>query len=267
MKYMSFNSSCSYCGLANLLSFYGVDTQDREIALQMQLPYLFAFQDGCYLSGPMLQGAKWFNLYLKPLGFAFSEYRCGRQEVCAYLQARCPAMLGLRVSPERKHAVIFTGLENNKFQFINNKWQNSPEPETLSLTEKDLLAGLDNSVIIGHLEYAVPASVDFRPRLEDSFRTLRKLKMEINAFCAQEQTADSLRAARNDLFRPLLLDGVTMLELLGEPAEPLKEIQTQFLCAVRESRPAVLAEVMDLPRLNAAIDEYGKLIVRQQDSI
>jgi len=267
MKYMTFNSSCSYCGLANLLSFYGVDTLDRKIALQMKLPYLFAFQDGCYLSGPMLQGAKWFNLYLRPLGFVFSECQWGREEACAHLQASCPAMLGLRISPERKHAVIFTGMENNKFQFINNKWQNSSEPETLSLTEKDLLARLDESIIIGHLEYAAPASVDFRPYLEDSFRVLQRLQKEINAFCAQEQTAVSLRAARNELFRPLLLDGVTMLELLGETAEPLKEIQTQFLRAVRENRPAVLAEVLDGPRLNAAIDEYGNLIVKHMETI
>ena len=45
MKYMTFNSSCSYAGLANLLSFYGVDIEDREIALQMGLPFLFDYMD------------------------------------------------------------------------------------------------------------------------------------------------------------------------------------------------------------------------------
>jgi len=271
MKYMTFNSSCSYSGLANLLSFYGVDTEDRDIALRMQLPYLFSFQDGCYLSGPMLQGAQWFDLYLNPLGFDFSECRLGREEVCAQLQTGCPAMLGLRVSTERKHAVVFTGLENNKFQFINNKWRNSPEPETLSLTEEELLARLDGSAVIGRLENSAPTSVDFRPYLEESARVLQSLQKKLNDFCAQEQSVSSLRAAMNNLFRSLLLDGVTMLELLGETAEPLKEIQTQFLRAVRENRPAVLAEVLDMPRLNVAVDEYGKLIVKhmetKQDSI
>ena len=41
-KYMTFNSSCSYAGLANMLLRYGVDTQDREIARDMKLPFLFA---------------------------------------------------------------------------------------------------------------------------------------------------------------------------------------------------------------------------------
>ena len=55
VKYMTFNSSCSYAGVANLLSFYGIDTDDRTIALEMGLPFFFDCEDGCYSSGPMLQ--------------------------------------------------------------------------------------------------------------------------------------------------------------------------------------------------------------------
>lgn len=55
MKYMTFNSSCSYAGLANLLAFYDIDVGDREIALDMGLPYLFAKEQEKYLAGPMLQ--------------------------------------------------------------------------------------------------------------------------------------------------------------------------------------------------------------------
>ena len=44
-KYMTFNSSCSYAGLANMLLRYGVDTQDREIARDMKLPFLFACEE------------------------------------------------------------------------------------------------------------------------------------------------------------------------------------------------------------------------------
>ena len=109
MKYMTFNSSCPYAGLANLLSFQGIDTEDRSIALKMDLPYLFAYEDGQYLSGPMLQGAKWFNLYLRPIGFTFHENQLGREEAGPYLLAHPPAMLGLRVTPKSKHAVICTG--------------------------------------------------------------------------------------------------------------------------------------------------------------
>lgn len=263
---MTFRSSCSYAGLANLLSFYGVDTEDREIALQMQLPYLFACEDGRYLSGPMLQGAKWFNLYLNPLGFNFSECRLDREEICAHLQTNCPAMLGIRVSPERKHAVIYTGRENHRFQFFNNKRQDAPEPKTLSLTEDDLSARLDKWVVIGHLVQIAPTSVDFRPYLKDSIRVLQSLQRQINDFCVRKQTATSLQAAVDDLFRPLLLDGVTMLELLGETAGPLRELQTQFLNVVRAGRPAVLAEELDMQLLNDAISGYENLIIRRMEA-
>ena len=38
---MTFNSSCAFAGVANMLAAYGIDKEDREIALGMQLPYLF----------------------------------------------------------------------------------------------------------------------------------------------------------------------------------------------------------------------------------
>ena len=73
MKYMTFNSSCSYTGVANMLAPYGVETDDRTIAQRMMLPYLFAKEDGEYHSGPMLQSAQWFNLYLHPIGYTMEE--------------------------------------------------------------------------------------------------------------------------------------------------------------------------------------------------
>lgn len=36
MKYMTFNSSCSYAGVANMLDQYSVDTNDRSIAMGMK---------------------------------------------------------------------------------------------------------------------------------------------------------------------------------------------------------------------------------------
>lgn len=77
MKYMHFNSSCSYAGLANLLELKGVDTEDDRIAGEMYLPYFLAFdaESECYQAGPMLQTADWFNLYLLPRGFRYVEKR------------------------------------------------------------------------------------------------------------------------------------------------------------------------------------------------
>lgn len=265
MKYMTFNSSCSYAGLANLLSFYGIDTEDRDIALQMGLPYLFACEDGQYLSGPMLQGARWFNLYLHPLGFTFTERRMKREDVCSCLRAHHPAMLGLHVTPESKHAVIYTGGGKEEYRFLNNKHESSPEPADLRLSEIELLSRLDELVTVGILERAQPVPVELRPCLEGSLTTLHDLREEITAFCSWKQPAAALREARDTLFRPILLDGVTMLELLGEEqtATPLRTVRAQFLRIIRENRPAVLAEELDMRLLCAAMIQYEELILKQ----
>ena len=268
MKYMTFNSSCSYAGLANLLSFCGIDTEDREIALQMRLPYLFSCEDGCFLSGPMLQGAKWFDLYLNPMGFRLLERRLDRERVCGYLKDIGPAMLGLRVSSESKHAVIYTGQKNGNYQFLNNKRKDSLEPETLSLMESDILDRLDESVIVGRLERTAPRSTDYRPYLEESVLVFRNLREKLAAFCAAAQSANSLRTAMNELFRPILLDGLTMLELLEEReiVDILLAIRSQFLRIVKESRPAVLAGELDMQRFAFALSQYERLIINQMET-
>ena len=265
MKYMTFNSSCSYAGLANLLSLQGYDAEDRKIALGMRLPYLFHYENGSYISGPMLQGEEWFSLYLKPIGFKLAERRLSREEACAVLRKGPPAMLGLWVSPKSKHAVICTGWRDGEYHFLNNKRQDSPEPETLCLTKADLMERLDGQVVTGTLERTAKTSVDYRSYLEKSVLVFRSLREKIIAFCAEERSAAALRAAMNELFRPILLDGVTMLELLEKlgTAEPLKVAQAQFLRIIKEARPAVLAEELDMGRLCAAMAQYEDLIIKQ----
>jgi hypothetical protein len=258
MKYMTFNASCSYAGLANLLDWYGVDVEDRVIALKIELPYLFAREGRRYLSGPMLQGAEWFDLYLHPIGFTFIERRLERAEVCSFLKDHPPAMLGLHVTPESKHAVVYTGGGGGEYCFINNKRQDSTEPETLRLTESALLSRLDKTVVVGMLENIEPLPSALHDRLAGSPGVLLALQSEINDFCTQQQTPAAQAAALNDLFRPLLLDGVTMLELLEdtEPAASLRTVRAQLLPLIRAGRPAVLSESIDLSLLNASIRAY-----------
>lgn len=269
MKYMTFNSSCSYAGLANLLSFQGIETEDRAIALEMGLPYLFDRKDGQYLSGPMLQGAKWFGLYLHPLGFTFTERQAVRDEVCPFLRNHSPAMLGIRVTPESKHAVVCIGCESETYRLINNKHRTSPEPETLELTGSELLSRLDEVVTIGFLERIGPVSVPLRPYLERSLDVFTALQTELMAFCSQEQLPDAQRRAMNGLFRPILLDGVTMLELLEEErlAAGLRKLRGQFMETVRTSLPATLSSCMDMSLLTASMAGYARLIAAEMEAI
>lgn len=265
MKYMTFNSSCTFAGVANMLLQRGVDVEDRQIALGMHLPYLFDRQDSRYAAGPMLQTADWFNLYLHPLGYAMTETAVSKPDVPAHLAQCGTAMLGLRVSPTEKHAVVFTGMEAGNFHFINNKRQDSNAPETLCLSSEALTARLDDTVMVATIREAPVSTPAFSDLLRRSCRVLAQYKMDIQTFCSTQKTGEELSAAMNPLFRATLLDGITMLELIGQDAlaEQFRLIQRPFLQAVRAGKPVVLCECLNLPSWLAAIDQYMALIQRE----
>lgn len=279
MKYMTFNSSCSYAGVANMLESFDVSVEDRQIALDMGLPYLFSYENGAYCSGPMLQTAEWFNLYLKPRGFLMSETRLLKGDVCTFLQKNIPAMLGLAVSPQGKHAFVCievgevggeagiavgieVGIKEKRYRFLNNKPQNSPEPESICLTGEELLPLLGDSVTVAVLQKCRPQATDLKPYLQRSADTLLMLKQDIRNFCCKEQTPQALRAAQNTLFRAILLDGITMLELLGnkDPLKALKAIQREVLTALKENKTLILADRLSMERFESAIDTYRDMI-------
>ena len=96
MKYMHFKASCSYAALAAIMERNGVGTEDFQIALDIKLPWLFAKEDGAYCAGPMLQGAKWFDLWLLPRGYRIVEKTVKREMLCDYLRTNKPAMFGIQ---------------------------------------------------------------------------------------------------------------------------------------------------------------------------
>ncbi len=264
MKYMTFNSSCSYAGVANMLEQYGVDTDDRSIALGMKLPYLFAYENGVYLAGPMLQSAKWFNLYLNPIGFEMSESELPAAQVTQCLKQQKTAMLGLRVANTGKHAVVYIGNKDGKLVFLNNKWEHTDAPEQIILTDAELMEQIGPSAVIATLKPTPPREVVLRDRLILSVNVIRQNLADIRELCSREETVGTLRSKRNTLFRPLLLDGITMLNLLGKTAlaERFTEVQRQFLNTLRmESSTCVtLGDHISIDALTAAAEEYVRII-------
>lgn len=47
------------------------------------------------------------------------------EQVGQYLLTVARAMLGIRVSPRSRHAVIYVGMQGDRYRFLNNKWENS----------------------------------------------------------------------------------------------------------------------------------------------
>lgn len=264
MKYMTFNSSCSYAGLANMLAHYGVDTDDRSIAIGMNLPYLFAYEDGTYMAGPMLQSAKWFHLFLNPIGLQMTETNIPVEKLPSFLQQQKTAMFGLQVDAQNKHAVVYQGQQEDQLVFLNNKWEADPSSETILLTPQELSLRVSSSVMVATLERTAPNESDFVPLLQNSISVLHQNLSDIQMLCSQRKPVLELRMLLNPLFRPLLLDGITMLDLLGENdlAARFSIIQKQLLTALRQDEQSVilLGDCFPVKDFEDNLEQYVQLI-------
>ena len=266
MKYMHFNSSCSYAGLANLLYLKGIDTEDYIIAKTINLPYILLKDEGAYLAGPMLQSKEIFDIYLNCLGYEFIEKNYDKEDVLKTLEAADKNyMLGVNIAPGNKHAIIFIDYKDNVFSFINNKYEESDEPDRFTFAAEELKERLDEETHLAHIEKISAKKIDLKEILLASIKNLNSLKEDINIFSKKEITRLELRESMNTLFRAAILDSVAMFELLGEDAllERTKEIQKKFITVIKEGKEnLVLEEEMDISDLTDVIDEW-KLLMKK----
>ena len=261
MKYMHFKASCSYAALANLLEMQGYDTEDTTIALEMELPKLFSKEDGSFLSGPMLQGSKWFNLWLFPHGFTMMEASISKSSLLQELISGGPAMLGIR-TPYGKHAVVFTGYDG-EFHFLNPTYKDSGEKTELLLDEGELLASVDSRAAVGRVQPTLSHSVDLTPIKEMSALILQENVDAIVRFAELEHPPEEYLTVLNTLFRPLLLDGITMMELAGKQdlADKLRSLQENLMGFLRGDRSGKLCDALSLPDLQFAAKDYIAFIL------
>ena len=252
-----------------MLEQYGVDATDRSIAMSMKLPYLFSCKDGAYMAGPMLQSAEWFNLFLHPIGFEMIEKEIPAAQVPAYLKQQRTAMLGLHVSEDSsRHAVVYIGTQDSKLMFLNTKWEHDPAPAQLTLSEAELLNRIGSFAMVATLVQIDPKPGNLHRYMDESIPTIQKNFAEIKDVCSTPKAVGELRSMLNTLFRPLLLDGITMLGLVGETelANQFSRIQALFLNALRQepSTTVVLGEYLPVADLARAVDEYIVLIERNR---
>ena len=263
---MHFKASCSYTALAAIMELYGIDTEDFKIALEIKLPWLFSKEDGAYISGPMLQGAKWFNLWLLPRGYRIVEKAVNNAQLSEYLRTHKPAMLGIQ-TPYGKHAVVFTKYDGT-YHFINPTHENSGERTELLFSEEELLSLVDQETIVGFVVSTEAEPQSLAQYMYDSITIIRENCADIEAFSAEKHDPNAYFPVMNSLFRPLLLDGITMLELAGETAlaQEFTTLQHQFMAFMRGSRREALQETLSLDKLHDLTERYAHLIERQISS-
>ena len=186
-----------------------------------------------------------------------------REQLCSYLRSHKPAMLGIQ-TPYGKHAVVFTGFDG-KYRFMNPTHENSGEHTELSFSEEELLASVDQETMVGTV---IPTEAEpqlLTPYLKNSISVIRGNCAAIEIFVAEKHDPNTYFPMMNSLFRSLLLDGITMLELAGETtlAQEFTTLQHQFMDFMRGTRREALQETLSLDRLHDLTERYAHLIERQ----
>ena len=273
MKYMTFNSSCTYAGLANMLENKGIIVEDYEIALEMKLPFFIDKNEDGFCSGPLLQSKKWFDLYLNPHGFEIIEEWIEKNEMFEFLKTMEEAMFGIALKNGRNshHAIVYTGMKNDKVICINNKHEGSTEPDVFEFTRDELTDCLRDKTRVGYLKTCSKKSIDIRPILEQSIENLVGLQNEFNIFCGIPRTNAEILEKEEGLFRPILLDGPSMMKLLDQDElyEDMRILQKVFVnIAFKEKADSVvLTEHFNMDLFQSICDRWQTLIRRELGTI
>lgn len=264
MKYMHFNSSCSYAGLANLLYLDGIDTEDFVIALAIDLAYLLVKDGASYLAGTMLQSKEIFDIYLNPLGYELIEENYDKDEVLKILEsADKNYMLGVNIAQGNKHAIIFKEHKDNEFRFINNKYEESDEPDEFLWMAEELKKRLDEKTYLAHIEKVSAKEMDLEEILLASIKNLGELKKDIINFSKRVITKEELRESMNTLFRAVLLDLETMFILIEEDKlmKRTKKLQKEYINVIKKGKESlVLEKEMNISGLVDVLNEWERLM-------
>ncbi len=233
-RYMHFNSSCSYCAVAYILSSFNIGVEDTDIALNIGLPYIFAFENGEYLAGPMLQSSKYFNLFLNPLGLTFKENRVSKEDLLSYINNKKNLMFGIKTD-FGKHAVVLVDHVNDMYSFFNPTHEESNQETIINLNEEDLLSRVDEEITIGEIQYCKKKIVDLKRIYRESITNLENYEKDVINFVDNNDDIEEYQKQLEVLFRPLLLDGLTMMRLINndEITKIMKESQNNLLNFIR----------------------------------
>ena len=125
---------------------------------------------------------------------------------------------------------------------------------------------LDEQTAMAVLRPAEIQQTSFGPLFNQSRMLLEDLKRDIADFCQQKQTHESLLSAMNPLFRAVLLDGVTMLELIDQRklTEKLLRVRESLMPLLKMKQAFIPEKHLRFSELMEAIDEYTELIPNER---
>ena len=143
----------------------------------------------------------------------------------------------------------------------------SDAPTEIVFNEMQLLQALDDITIVGSILECPKSNYDKRKILDQSTLVLRKLYSEIEKFSKSPHSDEEYKEAMDVIFRAILLDGITMLEISGQNnlAESFIKIQRDFLAFMKGNKKGILADTISLEELQILVLRYEKLIMEKKN--
>ena len=155
-------------------------------------------------------------------------------------------------------------MEAKQLIFLNNKWENEDVPSEIKFAEEEFREKIDAEVVVATLQQVNLAKVCIEEKLEESVSVLHANVLEIVELCKKEVSVGYLQSKLNTLFRPLFLDGITMLDLIGEKefSEEWKVMQGNLLGAIRRDKDLSiqLGAYISVDKLQDLAQRYETLI-------
>jgi ribosomal protein S18 acetylase RimI-like enzyme len=248
-----------------MIEDYDLDYTDKEIALQMKLAYLFYYdsKNKEYLSGAMLQGKRWFDLFLNRHSFEFVEDKYNKIDALSVIKkSNRKLMVGINLKTG-KHAMVYCPSENTLFRFFNPHYENDGAADFFVYSEQELLDLLDDEITVGYIDHNPKITV---PELELYGHLngyLDKYVVDIIEFCSIEHTLDDILEVKESLFAGLLLSPIPLLEFEEEIelVDCLKKLQACFIRALRQTKTSIrLLDYLNPLELNECVRKYKKSI-------
>ncbi|AUD65639.1 hypothetical protein BK011_08015 [Tenericutes bacterium MZ-XQ] len=265
MKYMSFNRSCSFTCLAYMIGEYGLNYTDKDIAIEMKLAYLFYndSKNNEYLSGAMLQGKRWFDLFLNRHSFEFIEDEYKKTAALSFIKnSNRKLMVGINLKTG-KHAMVYCPSETQLFRFFNPHYENDGAADFFVYSDKELIDLLDDEVTIGYINHNPRITGPELELYDHSNGYLDRYVVDIIEFCSIEHTLDEIRKVKESLFAGLLLSPIPLLEFEGETelVGCLRKLQTDFINALQQTKTSIrLLDYINPLELNSCVRKYKEAI-------
>ena len=272
-KYQSFNSSCAYAGIANLLLKFGVDVEDRDIIINSNAAYqvLYNKEKNAFSAGYKVQGKYWFNCFLNMIGFEYIEVSTNIDDYISRLQSNIePHIIGLWINDIERHVHNYIGIENNKYKFLNNKWIDSNENDFLYLNETEI-----RSVNRYELKYGYLQKLNFRYESFDKTYFLRTLdNIEYYLIFLKynfkvEKPIEVHIKEKETIYRTLLLDMQSMLEILGylEMSETIKLLRSSYLRGLKKDAIFSLNDILNFNEIETCILFFKNVVEERLSKI